>query len=89
MRGIYHLANSGQTTWFDFARAILDEAGYSDLGVVPLATEDLDLPAQRPRWSVLGCERAASLGVGLRPWRDALGAYLASPWGAALREEPA
>ena len=88
MHGMYHLANSGRTTWFEFARAILDEAGYGDVGVVPLETEELNLPAERPRWSVLGCERAARLGVGLRPWRDALRAYLGSPWGTALREEP-
>ncbi len=88
MRGVFHLANSGRTTWFEFARAILDEAGYADLGIVPLATDELDLPAERPRWSVLGCERAARLGVGLRPWRDALRAYLGSASGIALREEP-
>jgi dTDP-4-dehydrorhamnose reductase len=88
MRGVFHLANSGRTTWFEFARAILDEAGYADLGIVPLATDELNLPAERPRWSVLGCERAARLGVGLRPWRDALRAYLGSASGIALREEP-
>ncbi|MCS5636069.1 MAG: dTDP-4-dehydrorhamnose reductase [Myxococcota bacterium] len=88
MRGVFHLTNSGRTTWFEFARAILDEAGYGDLGVEPLASDELDLPAERPRWSVLGCERAARMGVGLRPWRDALRAYLGSPSGMAVREEP-
>ena len=40
-----------------------------------------------PAWSVLGCGRAADLGVNLRPWREALVAYLNSTAGIALQEE--
>jgi hypothetical protein len=35
---------------------------------------------------VLDCSRAASSGVVLRPWREALVAYLETPEGRALRE---
>jgi dTDP-4-dehydrorhamnose reductase len=86
MRGIFHLAGGGSTTWFEFARAILELTGHAEVGLEPLATEDLELPAERPRWSVLGCERAAALGIGLRPWREALAAYLDSDAGVALRK---
>jgi len=88
MRGIFHLANAGTTTWFDFARAILDLTGHAGLGLEPLGTADLDLPAPRPAWSVLGCDRAADCGVVLRSWREALAAYLGSPEGLALQEAP-
>ncbi|MDE0885256.1 MAG: dTDP-4-dehydrorhamnose reductase [Myxococcota bacterium] len=85
--GIFHLANRGKTTWFDFARAILDETGYGEIELEPTKTSDLGLPAERPAWSVLGCRRAAELGVNLRPWREALVAYLNSAAGIALQEE--
>ena len=88
MTGIFHLSNSGRTTWFEFARSILEQTGYGHLALEPLATADLNLPAKRPAWSVLGCERAAHLGVGLRPWREALSHYLDSGAGTALLEEP-
>ncbi len=83
VRGIFHLCNSGSVTWWEFARAILDLAGYADLAIERLGTQDLDLPAERPRYSVLDCGRAARLGVRLRPWREALASYLTSrPRGA-------
>jgi dTDP-4-dehydrorhamnose reductase len=84
--GLYHLTNAGQTTWWGFARAILDASGCADLEIERLATADLDLPAPRPLYSVLDCDRAAALGVRLRSWRDALVAYLESPSGLALLE---
>lgn len=84
--GLVHLCNQGATSWFDFARAILDGSGFRDLAIDPIATRELDLPAARPPYSVLDCSRAAALGVALRPWREALGAYLASPAGTAARE---
>jgi dTDP-4-dehydrorhamnose reductase len=84
--GIYHLCNAlpddlapGEaTSWWDFARAILDRQGYADLEIARAATSDLNLAAARPRYSVLACGRAAALGVKMRPWPDALDDYLAS-----------
>jgi len=77
-RGLYHLVNRGVATWWDFARAILDQAGEGTLGIEPVATRSLDLPAPRPANSALACARAEALGVVLRPWPDALAAYLSS-----------
>jgi len=78
-RGFVHLCNAGVITWWDFARAILDETGHDDLSIDRAKTADLALPAPRPAYSVLDCSRAASLGVSLRSWREALVDYLASP----------
>lgn len=83
-RGLYHLANGGVATWWNLARAALDEAGFGDLAIERIATADLDLPAPRPTWSVLDCSRSEGLGIRLRSWREALVAYLrsdASPLG--------
>ena len=77
-RGLYHLANGGTATWWDLARFCLDEADYGDLAIERIRTDELDLPAQRPSWSVLDCSRAGALGVCMRPWQDAARAYLGS-----------
>jgi dTDP-4-dehydrorhamnose reductase len=77
-RGLYHLANGGVATWWNLARAALDEAGYSDLAIERISTADLDLAAPRPAWSVLDCSKAESIGVKLRSWQEAVSAYLQS-----------
>lgn len=77
-RGLYHLANQGEATWWDVARAALDLRGYSELPIERIRTADLDLPAPRPRNSVLDCRKAAAAGVVLRDWREALASYLDS-----------
>lgn len=79
IRGVLHLCNEGVTTWFGFARAILDQAGYADVAIDPVATGVFQTAAPRPAWSVLDCGRARSLGIRLRPWTEALAGYLAGP----------
>ena len=77
-RGLYHVANRGEATWWQLARASLDEAGFGDLGVDRIRTQDLSLPAPRPTYSVLDCSKAEALGLRLRSWEDALRAFLRS-----------
>ena len=77
--GLLHLRNGGETTWFEFARAILDFAGFDDLAIEPVTTDAFPTPAARPAYSVLDVSRAASLGVELPPWTQALSRYLAGP----------
>lgn len=77
--GIVNFANDGEATWLDFARAVLDSCGFADRPIQPLTTEELGLPAPRPRYSVLDLAKARMLGIVARDWRAALAAYLASP----------
>lgn len=80
--GIYHASNTGECTWFEFAQAIFEEA--SDvLGqafavrVVPCTTKDFPRPAPRPRNSVIDHLSIRTNGFqDLRPWREALRAFL-------------
>ena len=76
--GVYHLTNAETATWWDLARAALDESGFADLEIERIATEALKLPAPRPRYSLLDVSKAARDGVVLRSWRAALSAYLRS-----------
>lgn len=77
-RGLYHLANRGAASRLELARLALDAAGHTDLEIVPVKTADYPLPAQRPLYTALDCGRAERLGAVLRPWQEAVGAYVAS-----------
>lgn len=77
-RGLYHVANAGEATWWELARVCLDEAGYDGLEIERIRTGDLELDAPRPAWSVLDCTKAEKAGVRMRHWREAVVAYLGS-----------
>jgi dTDP-4-dehydrorhamnose reductase len=74
--GIYHLANAGQCSWYEFANAILELDG-SSLRATPTSASQAGGKAARPRYSVLASEKLQSLGLAARPWREALRDYLA------------
>ena len=74
--GLYHMTNEGQCTWYEFARAIFELSGI-DANLSPTTSEFYGSPAMRPRYSVLENARLKELGLNqMRPWRDALAAYL-------------
>lgn len=74
-RGLFHVANSGATTWAGFAEEIVGRLGYS-VPVVPITTEEAGRPAPRPRYSVLDTGKFDSLVGALPPWQEALSRYL-------------
>jgi dTDP-4-dehydrorhamnose reductase len=84
--GLYHVANRGVASWWELARASLDEAGYEDLSVERIRTDELTLDAPRPMRSVLDCSKAEALGVKMSSWREAVSAYLASSDSPILEE---
>jgi dTDP-4-dehydrorhamnose reductase len=75
-RGVVHATNSGACTWFEFAREILRQAGRSHVSVLPSTTAEAARPARRPAYSVLSPASLHARGITMRPWQDALGAYL-------------
>ena len=79
--GTFHLTNQGETTWFGFARATLEAAGFDPDRVVPIATAELDPPRPAPRPANSRLENAALRLSGLPslpPWQDALGRLVAA-----------
>jgi dTDP-4-dehydrorhamnose reductase len=78
--GLVQLANAGECSWWELARCVCDAASARELEIQAIATSELSLPAARPAYSVLDLSRAARLGVALRPWQDAVRAYLAAPF---------
>jgi len=74
--GIFHYADEPECTWFDFARAIVEELGAA-IDVKPVTTAEFPRPATRPAYSVLSTERYERV-TGVRPasWREGLHEYL-------------
>lgn len=71
--GIYHGTNSGQASWYDFARAVFTNAGLDPDRVLPTDSTQFVRPAPRPSYSVLGHDAWHTAGLQpMRDWTDAL-----------------
>ncbi len=71
--GTFHGTNSGVTSWFEFARAIMSEIGQDPQRVLPTDSSSYVQLAPRPAYSVLSHEGWASVGMDpMRDWRIAL-----------------
>ena len=74
--GIYHVTNTGVTTWHDFAVEIFKQAGL-DVAVKPITTAEYGAPAARPCYSVLDTGAYHRLGGPPMPdWKTALEKYI-------------
>jgi dTDP-4-dehydrorhamnose reductase len=72
IKGVYHFANQGETTWFDFAKRIQSVAGLT-CEVNPIKTVDFPTPAKRPAYSVLDTSRIEKeIGLQIPHWETAL-----------------
>lgn len=76
-RGIYHVVNTGETTWFGFAAEIFRQAGLA-VEMTRITTAEYGAPAPRPSFSVLGTYKYQSMPGGpvLPAWQEALAEYL-------------
>jgi len=71
--GVYHGTSSGRASWYDFARAVFENAGLDPERVTPTDSSSFVRPAPRPAFSVLGHDAWAAAGLEpLRPWDAAL-----------------
>lgn len=75
-KGLYHLCASGQTSWHAFAESILNLMPNQDKKcrqVEPISTPEYPLPAKRPAYSVLSCEKLKRVfGLSLPLWEESL-----------------
>lgn len=70
---IYHGTNSGQASWFEFARAVFQNGGLDTARVEPTDSSTFVRPAPRPAYSVLGHDAWRAVGLSpMREWRLAL-----------------
>lgn len=76
-KGIFHVANSDECTWFRFAQSILEFSGIAGVSLRPISSKELNRPAVRPPYSVFDCSKLKEeAGVTLRPWSEAVKEYL-------------
>ena len=74
--GIYHGTCEGACTWYEFAKRILKLKGINKK-IKPVRTEELNLPAKRPAYSVLDNFMLKIIGLNtFRSWEQALAEYL-------------
>lgn len=74
--GIYHVTNSGECTWYDFAKNIFELANI-DIKVKPVTTAEYPTLAKRPEYSVLSNEKWNAAGFkSLRNYKEALKSYM-------------
>lgn len=70
--GIYHYANQGGISWFDFAEKIRD-LSVSDCRVVPIETHEYPTVAQRPKYTVLDTNKIHNtFDLSIPKWEDSL-----------------
>ncbi len=80
---IYHLANGGQTTWFEATQKVLEKMR-SQVLVHAVSLGSLNRPAKRPLNSVLNSTRIKNeLGIELRRWDEAFHEF----WSETLEKE--
>lgn len=76
--GVYHVVNSGYTSWYEVACHVVSRLGRTGCEVSPCASEEYPTPARRPKNSRLSQQKLIDLtGHPLRPWTAALDEYLA------------
>jgi len=71
-KGLYHMTAAGQTSWYEFARRIVETVPPEERilkRIIPIKTKDYAYKAQRPLYSVLKNERIYSfLQVTQKQW---------------------
>ena len=75
-RGIYHVSDDGECSWFEFASAAISGLGLS-CTVQPCSSAEFPSPAVRPSYSVLDVSKTVARVGALVHWRDSLNDVLA------------
>lgn len=70
--GIYHFANEGSCTWFDFASEIMENFQLP-CQVTPIPSDEYPTPAQRPKFSVLSSNKLEqTFSIQIKNWKQIL-----------------
>jgi dTDP-4-dehydrorhamnose reductase len=74
--GAYHLTNTGNATWYEFASEIFRQTSMSP-NMKAISTKESGTMIERPKMGVLTSEKLRKLNFPTLPtWQDALGRYL-------------
>ncbi len=73
--GIYHATNEGFCTWFQFTKQIFSLLNLNPT-LIPIKATQLQVKAQRPKFSALRSTKLPKHGIQAREWTEALSDYL-------------
>ncbi len=74
--GTYHFVNQGATSRDQFARYVLDRAGRTNAVITPISSHEWQRASTPPVYTPLSNLAGASIGITLRPWQEAVDAFL-------------
>lgn len=74
--GIYHLVNEGAVSRWEFARYVLDQAGHTQTPIKKITSDQWPRASTPPPNTPLASTHARQRGVQLRPWYQAVNAFL-------------
>jgi len=74
-RGIVHVTNSGNCTWYEFATEIVRESRLLTT-IKPVTTAEFPRLARRPAYSILSPDSLHAYNIRMPEWQDALRRYL-------------
>ncbi|MCX6812250.1 MAG: dTDP-4-dehydrorhamnose reductase [Candidatus Berkelbacteria bacterium] len=74
--GLYHFAGAGECSWFEFAKKIVELSG-GTAKIIPQTSYEYAagrdaVTAERPKHSVLNCDKIRKLGVKTPVWQESL-----------------
>lgn len=75
--GIYHFVNEGACSRYQFARYFMNLAGFADTHIKPISSHQWPRPSTPPDYAALNNMAGKYLGITLRPWQEAVDAFLA------------
>jgi dTDP-4-dehydrorhamnose reductase len=74
--GTYHFTNAGECSRFEFARYVLDRAGHAGTPIARITHHEWARASTPPLRSVLANTAGLVVGIVLRPWQEAVDAFL-------------
>ena len=74
--GTYHFVNEGACSRLQFARYVLDRAGFADTAIQAISSHQWPRPGSPPEYAALANHAGRMPGITLRPWREAVDAFL-------------
>jgi len=71
--GIYHYSNEGVCSWYDFTKAIAEQAGHTTCDIRPCHSDEFPSKVKRPAYSVLDKTKIkTTFGLRIPYWTDSL-----------------
>jgi dTDP-4-dehydrorhamnose reductase len=74
--GTYHLCNEGTVSRYQFARYILDKAGFAETPIEKISRHEWQRPSLPPAYSGLANMLARHIGIRMRDWQEAVDEFL-------------